>query len=59
MTDRWLADPDFTKAFLASSPIGRPAEPEEIVGLTLHLCSDEATFTNAQVFVIDGGQTAH
>ncbi|MFC1421140.1 SDR family NAD(P)-dependent oxidoreductase [Streptacidiphilus cavernicola] len=59
MTDRWLTDEDFSKAFLAASPIGRPAEPEEMTGLVLHLCSDEATFTNAQVFVMDGGQTAH
>ena len=59
MTDRWLDDPAFKQEFLASSPIGRPAEPEEMVGLTLHLCSEEATFTNAQIFVIDGGQTAH
>ena len=59
MTERWLADPDFKTAFLAASPIGRPAEPEEMVGLILHLCSDEASFTNAQVFVVDGGQTSH
>ena len=59
MTERWLADPEFKKAFLAASPIGRPAEPEEMVGLVLHLCSDEASFTNAQVFVVDGGQTSH
>jgi NAD(P)-dependent dehydrogenase (short-subunit alcohol dehydrogenase family) len=59
MTERWLADPAFMEAFLASSPIGRAAEPEEIVGMVLHLCSDEASFTNGQMFVIDGGQTAH
>lgn len=59
MTERWLEDPEFKREFLAASPIGRPAEPEEMVGLTLHLCSEEATFTNAQVFVLDGGQTAH
>ena len=59
MTDRWMADPDFRREFLAASPIGRPAQPEEMVGLVLHLCSEEASFTNAQVFVMDGGQTAH
>ena len=59
MTDRWMDDPEFKKQFLAASPIGRPAEPEEMVGLTLYLCSDEASFINAQVFVADGGQTAH
>lgn len=59
MTERWLADPAFAEAFLAASPIGRAAEPEEIVGMVLHLCSDEASFTNGQVFILDGGQTAH
>ena len=59
MTERWLADPAFKEAFLAASPIGRAAEPEEMVGMVLHLCSDEASFTNGQVFIIDGGQTAH
>ena len=59
MTERWLADPEFTKAFLAASPIGRAAEPQEMVGMVLHLCSDEASFTNGQLFIVDGGQTAH
>jgi len=59
MTQRWLDDPSFKAAFLDSSPIGRAAEPEEIVGTVLHLCSDAASFTNGQIAIIDGGQTAH
>ena len=58
MTERWLSDPAFMEAFLAVSPIGRAAEPAEMVGMVLHLCSDEASFTNGQVFIVDGGQTA-
>jgi|TARA_R110002124_G_scaffold287360_1_gene473782 NAD(P)-dependent dehydrogenase (short-subunit alcohol dehydrogenase family) len=59
MTGRWLADPDFTKAMYAHNIIGRAAQPEEIAGTVLHLCSDAASFTNGSVVVVDGGQTAH
>lgn len=58
MTAAWLADPAFLEAFLPTSPIGRPAEPEEISGMVLHLCSDEASFTNGSIILLDGGQTA-
>jgi NAD(P)-dependent dehydrogenase (short-subunit alcohol dehydrogenase family) len=59
MTSRWLADPDFTKAMYAHNVIGRAAQPEEIAGTVLHLCSDAASFTNGSVVVVDGGQTTH
>ena len=58
MTAEWFKDPAFMEAFYAASPIGRAARPEEIAGMVLHLCSDEASFTNGSVIVIDGGQTA-
>jgi NAD(P)-dependent dehydrogenase (short-subunit alcohol dehydrogenase family) len=59
MTERWLADPEFSKAMYAHNIIGRAAHPEEIAGTVLHLCSDAARFTNGTVVVVDGGQTAH
>lgn len=59
MTSHWLADPDFTKAMYAHNVIGRAAQPEEIAGTVLHLCSDAASFTNGSVVVVDGGQTTH
>lgn len=58
MTEAWFHAPGFMEAFLAASPIGRPADPAEMSGMILHLCSDAASFTNGQVFVVDGGQTA-
>ena len=58
MTQAWLDDPAFVEAFYASSPIGRAAEPEEMAGMILHLCSDEARFTNGAIIAMDGGQTA-
>ncbi len=62
MTERWLADPGFRQSFFAAgpfapSPLGRAAEPEEMAGTVLHLCSDAATFTIGQIAVVDGGQT--
>jgi len=58
MTEPWFHTPGFLEAFLPTSPIGRHAEPAEMSGMILHLCSDAASFTNGQVFIIDGGQTA-
>jgi NAD(P)-dependent dehydrogenase (short-subunit alcohol dehydrogenase family) len=58
MTEAWFQDAAFMQGFLAASPIGRAADPSEMTGMILHLCSDAASFTNGQVFVIDGGQTA-
>ncbi len=59
MTQAWLASEDFKRGFFAHNVSGRAAQPEEIAGTVLHLCSDEASFTNGALFIIDGGQTAH
>jgi NAD(P)-dependent dehydrogenase (short-subunit alcohol dehydrogenase family) len=58
MTEPWFHTPGFLEAFLPTSPIGRAADPAEMSGMILHLCSDAASFTNGQVFITDGGQTA-
>jgi 2-keto-3-deoxy-L-fuconate dehydrogenase len=39
----------------AGQPIGRMATPEEIAGLALYLCSDEAAFITGTDYPIDGG----
>jgi 2-keto-3-deoxy-L-fuconate dehydrogenase len=38
-----------------TQPIGRMAKPEEIAGLVLYLCSDEASFITGCDYPIDGG----
>lgn len=38
-----------------TQPIGRMAKPEEIAGLILFLCSDEASFITGCDYLIDGG----
>lgn len=59
MTSAWLESEEFKREFFAQNISGRAAEPSEITGTVLHLCSSEASFINGSVFVIDGGQTAH
>jgi NAD(P)-dependent dehydrogenase (short-subunit alcohol dehydrogenase family) len=58
LTAAFLDDEQFRHVFNNANALGRPAEPEEMVGRVLHLSSAEASFTSGQLFLIDGGQTA-
>lgn len=51
-------DPDIIKAFVATAPIGRLGEPEEIAAAVLWLCSPAASFVLGHAMVIDGGSLA-
>jgi NAD(P)-dependent dehydrogenase (short-subunit alcohol dehydrogenase family) len=55
MMGGWFDDPTASKN---TSPMGRPGEPKEIAYGCLFLASDEASFTNGAVLVVDGGTTA-
>ncbi|MCB2066397.1 MAG: SDR family oxidoreductase [Erythrobacter sp.] len=59
MTRHWAESKEFTDMFFQHNISGRCAEPEEIAGTVLHLCSDAASFVNGAIWTIDGGQTAH
>jgi NAD(P)-dependent dehydrogenase (short-subunit alcohol dehydrogenase family) len=59
MTRDWLTNPAMKEKLLANSPVGRAAQPEEIAGVVLFLCSPAASFVNGAVWLVDGGQTAH
>jgi NAD(P)-dependent dehydrogenase (short-subunit alcohol dehydrogenase family) len=59
MTKAWFDDPNMRRHFLANAPLGRVAQPEEMAGMVLFLCSDFASFAVGQTFVIDGGYTVH
>lgn len=45
------------KAALATIPMGRIAEPKEIVGMAIYLASDASSYVTGQVFLIDGGRS--
>lgn len=40
-----------------ATPVGRVAEPEELVGPALMLCSDAGSFVSGTVLTVDGGAT--
>ena len=47
------------QSLIAQHPVGRVGRPEDISSLALWLASDESSFATGQLFVHDGGLTAH
>ena len=43
----------------ALHPIGRIAQPEDLVGIAVFLASDESAFATGAHFTVDGGMTIH
>ena len=58
MGAHWLANPVTREHILARIPLGRVAEPEDVVAPTLFFCSPAASFVTGQVIYVDGGLTA-
>ena len=50
--------PQYREAIEKMTPMGRMAQPEEIAGAVLWLCSDQSSFVTGHPLVIDGGATA-
>ena len=43
--------------WIAKMPLGRPAQPAEIASVVAFLASDDASYINGQVLIVDGGAT--
>jgi NAD(P)-dependent dehydrogenase (short-subunit alcohol dehydrogenase family) len=53
-----LADESFREGLVRRIPLGRIAEPDDLVGAALFFCSDASSFVTGQVLTLDGGLTA-
>ena len=56
--EKWRTDEQRWKALLARIPLGRVAEPADMVGAVLFFCSPASDFVTGQVLYLDGGITA-
>lgn len=53
-----LADESFKQGLIARIPLGRIAEPDDLIGAILFFCSDASSFVTGQILTADGGLTA-
>jgi NAD(P)-dependent dehydrogenase (short-subunit alcohol dehydrogenase family) len=51
-------DPSYRETWAPLIPLGRIAEPEDMVGPTVFLASEESSHVTGQLFYVDGGWTA-
>jgi NAD(P)-dependent dehydrogenase (short-subunit alcohol dehydrogenase family) len=58
MTAPFWDDAKLGAVALAMHPIGRAAQPEEVAGAVIWLCSDAASFVTGVALPVDGGRTA-
>jgi 3-oxoacyl-[acyl-carrier protein] reductase len=55
MSEATLSDPVASARALSFIPLGRAAEPEEIAGPVVFLCTKWVGFVSGEVFNVNGG----
>jgi NAD(P)-dependent dehydrogenase (short-subunit alcohol dehydrogenase family) len=58
MTAQGMSDPERMARMIASEPIGRMGQPEEVAEAVVWLCSDAASFVTGHMMTVDGGYVA-
>ena len=53
----WIDDPEKRAMVESHIPMGRSGTADEIAGVTVFLCSDEAAYVTGQTLFVDGGLT--
>ncbi len=53
-----IENPEFRNQLLERIPLGRIADPKDVVGPVLFFCSDASAFVTGQIMYVDGGITA-
>lgn len=48
---------EIRQQYVQSTPLGRHAQPYEMVGAVIYLASDSASYTNGAILICDGGKT--
>jgi len=59
MTQASLDDPDRYQSIIAQLPLGRPLNPEDLVGACIYLASKAADMVTGQLILVDAGHTIH
>lgn len=58
MARHWLENPETHKQIVERIPLGRVAEPKDVVGAALFFASPASDFVTGQILYLDGGITA-